>query len=104
MIQLIITVFIILFLFDKLFNNQLYHKPNYDGFISSQHIAPFNSDNYELSSPDTEYYYDRSGLKGNLFKTFPINNEIKHKTYEKKIDNFNSIINKLELYNYEIYN
>lgn len=85
-------------------NKSNYCESMHDGFMASQHVASFNSDNYELNSPDNDYYYDRSGLKGNLFKKYPVlTTENKQIIHKKEIDNFNSIINKLELYYEDVY-
>jgi hypothetical protein len=103
------VIFVMIFLYNESNNNSVLCKSVNDGFITSQHVAPFNVDNYRLNNPDTEYYYDRSGLKGNLFKNYQLlpNNdkpEIDKPEIDKpEIDNFNSVINKLELYYEDVY-
>ena len=76
-----------------------------EGF-NQGYINPYHLEEYNSSGPDVEYYYDRSGLKGSLFKILPslqIPDRI-IKPSIKKEDHFNCVMNKLELYNDDIYN
>jgi hypothetical protein len=74
--------------------------------FSQGYINPYHLEEYNSSGPDSEYYYDRSGLKGTLFNMLPplhAPNRI-IKPVIKKEDHFNCVVNKLGLYTEDIYN
>lgn len=70
------------------------------------YIIPYHMDEYNTSSPDTEYYLDRSGTKGILYNHMDKLKEPDRifKQTVKKNDNFNKVIHNLELYNMDVYN
>jgi hypothetical protein len=74
--------------------------------FSQGYINPYQLEEYNSSGYDSEYYYDRSGLKGTLFNMLPSpqtpNRIIKPSI--KKEDHFNCVVNKLGLYTEDIYN
>lgn len=116
MIRFILLILILLFINDEIFNTSTKkEKKHYyinipprdnkpEGFISGQQIAPFNHDEYELLNPSMEYYYDRTGRKGNLFRKQNNNETISLEINKPKFDNVNSVLNKLEIYPEKIYN
>ena len=61
-------------------------------------------DEYELLNPSMEYYYDRTGRKGNLFRKQDNNKTNSLEINKAKFDNVNSVLNKLEIYPEQIYN
>ena len=103
-------IIILLFFNQEIFGSDpqyIYNKrcKNNESFVNS-HIPPFETDEYTLDNPDMDYYFDKTGRKatmyrelGNLAKEESVLNKV-----PKKIDNFNSIINKLEIYDEDIYN
>ena len=93
MIALILLILLLLF-----FNQEIFHKKEYmqEGF-NQGYINPYHLEEYNTSGPDSEYYYDRSGLKGSLFNLPPqlrTPNRIIKPPIEKK-DHTNCIVNKL---------
>lgn len=114
MIRIILLILMLLFINNEMFmpvkkekTYRLYLPPKNDKpefFISGQHIAPFNYDDYELLNPSMEYYYDRSGRKGNLFRKQNYNEANLLEMNKPKFDNVNSVLNKLEIYPEQIYN
>jgi hypothetical protein len=84
------------------FNNEIFNKSKsmrIDPFVNN-HIPPFNDDEYSYINPDMDYYRDFSGLKGTMYRELnPLTKEDSILTTPpKKNNNFNSIVNKLELY------
>lgn len=116
MIRFILLILILLFINDEIFDTSTKKKKKYyylnlpprnnkpEGFISGQQIAPFNHDEYELLNPSMEYYYDRTGRKGNLFRKQDNNKTNSLEINKPKFDNVNSVLNKLEIYPEQIYN
>jgi hypothetical protein len=106
--------FVLLILLLLFFNQEMFGKaavPLYDNkcqkeSFTSRYIAPFHEDDYNYTNPDMEYYFDKTGRKGTMFRMLePLEKEdlILTKKLKKK-DYFNAIVNKLELYNENIYN
>lgn len=111
MLALILLILILLFLNQEVFNTPYKYVKSQEGY-NQGYINPFHEEEYNISGPDNEYYYDLSGRKGIMFRIIPestdgtkqddiLNNP--EKTPEKK-DHFDAILNKLEIYNENIYN
>jgi hypothetical protein len=106
MIELISLILILLF-----FNQEVFKKTSnkcikkQEGY-NQGYINPYHTEEYNTAGPNNEYYYDLTGRKGTMFRILPpINNpESVLKPPEKKEDHFNCVVNKLGIYNEDIYN
>ena len=97
MISLILLIMLLLF-----FNNEIFNKTNStsrEPFVNT-HIPPFNDDEYRYINPDMDYYTDFDGLKGTMYRELdPLIKEDSILTQSPpRNNNFNSVVNKLELY------
>lgn len=110
MIALVLLTLIMLFLFietvptrrcEKTCNKQYVKERFNQGYINPYHLEEYNT-----SGPDSEYYYDRTGLKGTLFHINP-NLQKPDRIItptQKKEDHFNCVMNKFGIYPESIYN
>ena len=78
---------------------------NYNYHIECLTILP--NDPYDYSNNDSidkQYYADKDGLKGNFYNYVnPTYTTYEQKKKNKKVDNFNHIIRKLEPYDASFY-
>lgn len=84
------------------FNNEIFSNltsTTREPFVNTR-TPPFNDDEYRYITPDMDYYREFSGLKGTMYRELgPLTKEDSILTPPRqKNNNFNSIINKLELY------
>ena len=71
--------------------------------VPTTHTEPFDGvgstpPTFDPNSRNNDYYFDRTGRKGVLFKQFPQKNKYTPEPKKTRIINYNNTIHKLEIY------
>lgn len=100
MLGLILLITLLLIINHELFSNQYSHREKFN----QGYINPYFETDFNISGPDNEYYYDRSGRKATMYRMLPpLKEPMKTDKPQKKIDHTNCIVHKLELYSDDVY-
>jgi hypothetical protein len=96
-------IFLIIVLLVVLQQSQYTEIQSPEGF-TQRSANPYFETDFNTSTPDNEYYYDKSGRKPTLYKILkPLTKSLSLKKKPKKIDHTNCVRHKLGIYDISVY-